>query len=63
MYSIKCPVENCAHTGEALTNNHCTKEHGMTKKEVIEKYGQSKRVNSMVSKSGNKVWNKAMSQR
>ena len=32
-----CPV--CKAKLDAVTNIHCQREHGMTKKEVIEKYG------------------------
>lgn len=35
-----CPV--CNNKFDAVTNMHCQKEHGMSKKEVIEQYGPIK---------------------
>ncbi|MBX8942553.1 hypothetical protein NY607_12285 [Lysinibacillus sp. A4] len=41
---IKCPVEGCKHIGIVITAAHCRIEHGMTREEVKEKYGQPKNV-------------------
>ncbi|MGE7942803.1 hypothetical protein ACQKNB_12015 [Lysinibacillus xylanilyticus] len=37
---IKCPVEGCNHIGIVITAAHCRIEHGMTREEVKDKYGQ-----------------------
>lgn len=36
----KCPFPGCNHTFLILTNNHCEKAHGMTRKQVERKYGR-----------------------
>lgn len=36
----QCPI--CGYISDWITNVHCQKEHGLTKKEVEEKYGIKK---------------------
>lgn len=40
MSVYKCPFPECDHVGEVFTNAHCEIAHGMSKKDVIKKYGQ-----------------------
>ena len=44
----KCPI--CGCLSEWITNVHCQQEHGMSKKELIEKYGKIK--NYKINNSG-----------
>lgn len=41
---VKCPVPECPHWGEVLTNNHCKAKHNMTRQEVLDKYGPPNKV-------------------
>lgn len=38
---VKCPVPDCNHSGELLTNNHCEAAHGMTRKDLVREYGEA----------------------
>ena len=41
----KCPYPDCETPYmEWVTNAHCVKEHGMSKKELIEKHGEIEEV-------------------
>lgn len=60
MATIKKVVlfEKCSHPDcecplqEVITNVHCEKYHGMTKKEMIEKYGEIKEIKKKVITGG-----------
>lgn len=52
---IKCPVEGCNHVGIVITNAHCRLEHGMTRKEVQEKYGLPQNVSRLNKKQMKKI--------
>lgn len=41
---IKCPVEDCNHMGNVITAAHCRIEHGLTREEVMKKYGEPKNI-------------------
>jgi hypothetical protein len=46
---FQCPI--CGELMEALTNNHCTVHHDMTKKELIHKYGSPKYVTPVMTRA------------
>ncbi|MFW7187315.1 hypothetical protein [Lysinibacillus sp. BNK-21] len=50
---IKCPVKDCNHIGNVITEAHCRIAHGMTRQEVKEKYGLPQNV----SKRNKKIKN------
>jgi hypothetical protein len=42
---FKCPVPGCDHViSDMLTNNHCETAHGMSKEQVLKKYGEPKKL-------------------
>ncbi|MFD2171695.1 hypothetical protein [Tumebacillus lipolyticus] len=45
---FQCPA--CGELMEILTNNHCIRHHGMTKKELIDNFGAPKYVTPTMSR-------------
>lgn len=61
--SVRCPVEGCFHTSvNLITKAHLRLEHGMTRKEVVEKFGYpeiTKAKGFIVSDNSKKLYNSA----
>ncbi|MGR6906175.1 hypothetical protein [Lysinibacillus sp. BSL11] len=51
---IKCPVKNCNHIGNIITEAHCRMEHGMTREEIRKEYGLPHNVSIRKSKANSK---------
>jgi hypothetical protein len=44
-HMFKCPVPKCDHIiADLLTNNHCETAHGLSKVNVLKKYGEPKKI-------------------
>lgn len=57
---VKCPVDGCEHVGDGITKVHLRMAHGMTRDDVIKRFGYPTIVETkgtLVSENNSRVWN------
>ena len=57
---VKCPVDGCGHAGDGITKYHLRTAHGMTREEVVKRFGYPTTIetkSAILSENNARVWN------
>ena len=57
---VKCPVDGCQHAGDGITKAHLRIAHGMTREEVVKRFGYPTIIETkgdILSPNNGHMWN------
>lgn len=57
---VKCPVNGCKHVGDGITKAHLREAHGMTREEVVRRFGYPTIVetkSAILGENNSRMWN------